>query len=80
METITCSHARANLAGVMTRVCENHEPVMITRNENQSVVMLSLEAYKRLEESAYLLSTPANGARLMAAVEQLNTKRILNVR
>jgi antitoxin YefM len=72
MDAMTYSTARANLAGVMNRVCEDHEPLIITRNGDQSVVMLSLEDYKALEETAYLLRTPANARRLLAAVGQLN--------
>jgi len=72
MDAMTYSTARANLAGVMNRVCEDHEPMIITRNGDQSVVMLSLEDYKALEETAYLLRTPSNARRLLSAVAQLN--------
>lgn len=72
MDAITYSTARANLAKTMDRVCEDHEPLIITRNGEQSVVMLSLEDYKALEETAYLLRNPANARRLLSAVEQLN--------
>jgi antitoxin YefM len=73
MDAITYSTARANLASTMNRVCENHEPLIITRNSEQSVVMLSLEDFQSLEESAYLLRSPANARRLLAAIEQLST-------
>lgn len=72
MDAITYSTARANLAKTMDRVCEDHEPLIITRNGLQSVVMLSLDDYKALEETAYLLRNPANARRLLSAVEQLN--------
>ena len=72
MDTITYTTVRANLASAMDRVCDDHEPLIITRNGEQSVVMLSLEDYKALEETAYLLRTPANAKRLLAAVAQLN--------
>lgn len=73
MDAITYSTARANLASTMNRVCENHEPLIITRNSEQSVVMLSLEDFQSLEESAYLLRSPGNARRLLAAIEQLST-------
>ena len=73
MDAITYSAARANLASTMNRVCEDHEPVVITRNGGQSVVMLSLEDFNALEETAYLLRNPANAKRLLTAVEQLNS-------
>ncbi len=72
MDAITYTTLRANLANAMDRVCNDHEALIITRNGEQSVVMLSLEDYKALEETAYLLRTPANAKRLLSAVEQLN--------
>ncbi|TEX49478.1 MAG: type II toxin-antitoxin system prevent-host-death family antitoxin [Rhodocyclaceae bacterium] len=72
MDAMTYTTARANLAGIMDRVCNDHEALIITRNGDQSVVMLSLEDYKALEETAYLLRTPANAKRLLSAVAQLN--------
>lgn len=71
MDAISYSAARANLAKTMDRVCEDHEPLIITRNAEQSVVMLSLDDYKALEETAYLLRSPANAKRLLAAIAQL---------
>lgn len=73
MDAITYTAVRANLASTMNRVCRDHEPLIITRNKEQSVVMLSLEDYKALEETAYLLRTPANARRLLSAAAQLNS-------
>jgi antitoxin YefM len=73
MDAISYSAARANLASTMDRVCNDHEPLIITRNgDQQAVVMLSLEDFKALEETAYLLRNPSNARRLLAATEQLN--------
>lgn len=71
MDAITYSAARANLAKTMDRVCDDHEPLIITRNGQQSVVMLSLDDYQALEETAYLLRSPANAKRLLSAASQL---------
>ncbi len=73
MDAITYSAARANLASTMDRVCNDHEALIITRNGEQSVVMMSLEDFKALEETAYLLRSPANATRLLNAVAQLNS-------
>lgn len=73
MDAITYSAARANLASTMDRVCNDHEALIITRNGDQSVVMLSLEDFQAMEETAYLLRNPANAKRLMSAVAQLGT-------
>lgn len=71
MDAITYSAARASLAKTMDRVCEDHEPLIITRNGQQSVVMLSLDDFQALEETAYLLRSPANARRLLSAASQL---------
>lgn len=71
MDAITYTTVRANLAKAMDRVCDDHEALIITRNGEQSVVMLSLEDYKALEETAYLLRTPGNAKRLLSAITQL---------
>ena len=72
MDAITYTTVRANLASTMDRVCDDHEPLIITRNGEQSVVMLSLEDFKALEETAYLLRTPAKAKHLLSAAAQLN--------
>ena len=56
----------------MDRVCENHEALIITRNGEQSVVMLALVDYQSLEEAAYLLRNPANAKRVLSATAQLS--------
>ena len=75
MDAMTYTSVRANLASTMDRVCNDHEALIITRNGKQAVVMLSLEDYKALEETAYLLRTPANAKRLPSAVTQLNAEK-----
>ena len=71
MDAITYSAARANLASTMDRVCNDHEALIITRNGDQSVVMLSLEDFQALQETAYLLRNPTHAKRLLSAAAQL---------
>ncbi|ASF45963.1 type II toxin-antitoxin system Phd/YefM family antitoxin [Methylovulum psychrotolerans] len=62
MDATTYTFARAHLAETMEKVCDNHEPVIITKNRDRhvhAVVMISLEDYQALEETAYLLKNPA---------------------
>lgn len=72
MDAMTYTTVRANLASTMDRVCNDHEALIITRNGEQAVVMLSLEDFKALEETAYLLRTPTNARRILSAAAQLN--------
>lgn len=71
MDAISYTAARQNLAKTMDKVCLDHEPIIITRNNEQSVVMMSLEDYKALEETAYLLRSPKNARRLLESIAQL---------
>ncbi len=75
MDSITYTAARAKLADTMDRVCNDHEPIIITRGGEQSVVMMSLEDFKSLEETAYLLRAPKNARRLIEAIASLEEGR-----
>ena len=71
MKAITYTAARESLASTMDRVCVDHDPVIITRNRDQAVVMISLEDYESLQETAYLLRSPANARRLLDSISEL---------
>lgn len=73
MNAITYTHARSHLAQTMEQVCDDHAPVIITRKNQRSVVMISLEDYQALEETAYLLRSPKNTRRLLEAVAELES-------
>lgn len=73
MQTITLDMAQANFQQTFDRVREGGESVMIARADNQSaVVVMSLEEYNSLEETAFLLRNPANAKRLLTSVESLD--------
>ena len=71
MKSITYTAAREKLAATMDQVCEDRAPVIITRKRDQAVVMLSLEDYNALEETAYLMRSPANARRLLASIRSM---------
>ena len=71
MDAITYTEARENLAKTIQRVCRDHDPVIITRKREDSVVMMSLDDYESLTETAYLLKSPKNARRLLAAIGEL---------
>ena len=75
MDAITYTTARAKLADTMDRVCEDHEPIIITRSGEQAVVMLSLDDFNALEETSYLLRSPANARRLLQSIADLEQGR-----
>jgi antitoxin YefM len=77
MKSITYTAARENLAATINRVCEDNAPVIITRNRDQSVVMLSLAEYESLQETAYLLRSPANAKRLLDSIDAIKRGKVV---
>jgi len=75
MDVLTFTETRQNLKDVMDRVVEDHAPVVVTRQRGESVVMVSLADWTSLEETARLLSSPANARRLAEAIAQLDAGR-----
>lgn len=75
MNALTYSAIQDNFAEMMEKVCHEHAPVIITREDKQAVVLVSLEDYHALEETAYLLRSPANAKRLLESIEELESGR-----
>ena len=73
MNAVTYSQARQDLAKTMDKVCDDHAPIIITRKSQRSVVMISLEDYQALEETAYLLRSPKNARRLLESIAELES-------
>ena len=71
MDAISYTAARANLAKTMEKVCNDHDPVIITRKRESPVVMLSLEDYQSMEETAYLLRSHGNVRHLLESIAEL---------
>jgi len=71
MESISYTSARSQLAKTMEKVCQDHAPIAITRKGEGAVVMMSMDDYQALEETAYLLRSPENTRRLIASIAEL---------
>lgn len=76
METVSYTEARGKFRQTMESVCDSHEPVIITRQNERPVVMMSLEDYNAMEETLYLLRSPKNAKRLMDAVENVRQGKV----
>jgi len=76
MEAITYTNARNNLAKTMDKVNDDHLTVLITRQNGEPVVMLSLANYNSMQETAYLLKSPANAERITRAVKAAKSKKL----
>jgi antitoxin YefM len=68
--TTTYSHAREHLAELWDEVEDAREPAIITRRGHEDMALLPAAELRSLQETAYLLRSPRNAARLLAALEQ----------
>lgn len=71
MKTMSFSDSRAHFAEMLDTVTNDREEVIITRAGHEPVVVVSLDEYESLKETAYLLKSPANARRILASIEQL---------
>jgi len=71
MNVISYTAARQQLAKTMEEVCQSHDPIIITRGNTEPVVMISLEDFNALQETAYLLKSPDNASRLAEAIDEI---------
>lgn len=75
MKMMSYTESRARYAEVLDRVTNDREEVVITRSGHDPVVIVSLEDYESLKETAYLMRSPANARRLLDAMERLEMGR-----
>ncbi len=71
MKTMSYTESRARYAEVLDGVANDREEVVITRAGHEPVVIVSLEDYQSLRETAYLMRSPTNARRLLDAMERL---------
>ena len=71
MRTMTYSESRARYAETLNSVVDDREEVVITRAGHDPVVIVALDDYQSLKETAYLLRSPENARRLLASIDRL---------
>lgn len=71
MDALTYSYTRRHFADVMRRVNDDRSPVVVTSQRRKPIVIMSLDNYHAMEETAYLLRNPKGAKRLMETVEEL---------
>jgi len=71
MRTMTSSESRAKYAETLNAVVDDREEVVITRAGHDPVVMVALDDYESLKETAYLLRSPENARGLLVPTDRL---------
>ncbi len=76
MRAVTLSHAKKNLRALIQDVRENSEPAVIVDEDSaDQAVLISIDDYRSLEETAYLLSSPANRIHLEESLRQASENK-----
>lgn len=78
VKVVTYSDLRKNLANVLDGVINDHVPVLVTRQNNKTAVLISLDDFNAYEETDYLLRSPANAKRLRASIAQIESGKTFN--
>jgi len=79
MKAITYSKAQKNLRAVIQDVCDNSEPTIIISNKNDApAVLISLDDYQNIEETAYLLRSPTNRAHLEISLKNVREGKLVS--
>jgi antitoxin YefM len=73
MRTLSYTQTRENFASTLDAVIADREEVVVTRAGHEPVVIVSLQDYESLKETAYLLRSPANARRLLGSIERLES-------
>jgi len=71
VKTLSYTESRARYAEVLDSLVNDREEVVITRAGHEPVVIVSLEDFESLRETAYLMRSPVNARRLLDAMERL---------
>lgn len=71
LDTITYTKLRDQLAKTLDKVTSDRAPILITRQKGKPAVLISMEEFSAMEETAYLLRSPRNATHLRAAREQV---------
>ncbi|MTF38940.1 type II toxin-antitoxin system prevent-host-death family antitoxin [Cyanobacterium aponinum UTEX 3222] len=66
------TNLRQNLASILDEIIEDRGIVIVNRTGKEDVAMLSAQELSSMMETLYLLKSPANARKLLAAMERAN--------
>ena len=76
MAHVSYSELRNKLASYMDEVCDGRAPLLVTRQNARSVVIMAEEDYDGLMETVHLLKSPANAARLLRSIKDADRGKL----
>ena len=76
LQTTTITDFRKSIKAYVDEVIDEHEIIIIPR-KNKGVVVISLDEYNSIIETAYLLSNPKNADRLHESIAQARNGKLI---
>ena len=76
MDAISYTALRQNMKTYMDKVVQDNDPLIITRKNDENVVLISVAEYNSLIETNYLLSNEANVEHLKKSISQHKSGKI----
>ena len=70
MNAVTYTDLRQNLKTFMDKVYQDSTPLIVTRKNNENIILVSVAEYNSLVETNYLLSNKANTEHLKKSIKQ----------
>jgi antitoxin YefM len=77
MNVVTINEAKRNLDSLIAKVLSNAEPTIIATDTGQQIVLLPMDEFNAWQETAYLLSNPANAAHLRQSIAEAQLGKLV---
>ncbi len=79
MQVVNFTEARNNLKSIFDDVYHNYEDVIVNRKNGENVVIISLDKYNSMNETEYLLRSPANRRHVLESLRQLDAGEVVTM-
>jgi len=76
MDAVSYSDLRQNLKSYLDKVYADNDPIIITRKNNENLVLLSMAEYNSLLETNYLMANEANAKHILKSIRQTRTGKV----
>jgi antitoxin YefM len=76
MDAVSYSDLRQNLKRYLDKVYNDNDALIITRKNNENLILLSIEEYDSLLETNYLMANEANAKHLLKSIKQARSGKL----
>jgi antitoxin YefM len=76
MTNISLKEAKQNLEKLIAQVIADAEPIVLSTEAGEEVVLLPMAEFSSWKETSYLLTNPANAAHLRKSISESSTGQV----